>query len=349
MSKNPPLNSDRTPTLLQNENFFSSYTHVQLIIETGGGYPGLGCNFYCKKGKLFLSSFRLVYVAHQSGRRLDAFEFPLTLVFKEIYKKPMLGKPFLTGIIRNVPQGGLKYPAKFKLVFHKKLTIEPSSFGNQFLDEVNKIRIARQNLPEEEKGKLRMIKRPQKSKKKKKKHKKKKEINELFGSDFLQYEPDFLQNNPNEETAFVVRNQENLLIIPKQSQKQQQQQQQQKQQQQQQQQLYQQQFNQQQNIYPQLNQQQQRFQQQQRQQQQYNQQQIRFQQQQQQQLRFQQQQRQQQQSNQQQQQQQQQQNRNLTTNNQGIPLEIETSSDTEFSDIEIGNIKLKNYYMKKKN
>ncbi|KAJ6243989.1 ww domain binding protein [Anaeramoeba flamelloides] len=233
MSLNPSLDSNHKPSVLQGEEFNFTIKKVQFAAESFGGYPGLGGNWYAKSGTLYLSEYRLVYVLDKRNRPLKSFEFPLTLVTQEEYKKPRFGKTYLTGVVKNVPNGGVKKPTKFKLTFLDKKKQDPEDFSFEFLDRVENIRELRKKLPKEKQKKLVLMP----VTKKKKKHKITQEEQEQIT---YQNEVRQFQNNQqriqsqtneqnqqsfypsleitNEETAFVIPNTENVIIVKNQNQ-----------------------------------------------------------------------------------------------------------------------------------
>ncbi|CAK4694659.1 hypothetical protein LEN26_006880 [Aphanomyces euteiches] len=121
MSVDPILLQDNSPMLVSPfERFLFVLDDVTFNVFSGAGYPGQGGVFYGKRGRLYLSSYRLVYVEMDpTNRHFRSFSLPLyAIAFNHRFRTPhYMGKPTYEGVVAPVPGGGLVGPGKFCFTF----------------------------------------------------------------------------------------------------------------------------------------------------------------------------------------------------------------------------------------
>ncbi|KDO25596.1 hypothetical protein SPRG_08895 [Saprolegnia parasitica CBS 223.65] len=120
MSVDPILLADRTPMLVSPfERFDFVLSDVKFTVTSGSGYPGEGGVYVGSRGRLFLSSYRLVYVElDASNRHFRSFSLPLYAIYaNHQFRTPLLGRPTYEGVVAPVPGGGLVGHGRFKWTF----------------------------------------------------------------------------------------------------------------------------------------------------------------------------------------------------------------------------------------
>ncbi|KAF0741260.1 hypothetical protein AaE_008681 [Aphanomyces astaci] len=121
MSVDPILLHDNSPMLITPfERFIFVLDDVSFNVFSGAGYPGQGGVYYGKRGRLYVSSYRLVYVElDPSNRHFRSFSLPLyNIASSHRFCVPYFGRPTYEGIVSSVPGGGLVGPGKFCVTFH---------------------------------------------------------------------------------------------------------------------------------------------------------------------------------------------------------------------------------------
>ncbi|KAF0698619.1 Aste57867_10776 [Aphanomyces stellatus] len=120
MSVDPILLQDNSPMpITPFERFLFVLEDVSFNIFSGAGYPGQGGVFYGTRGRLYLSSYRLVYVEMDpSNRHFRSFSLPLySISSNHRFRTPYFRNPKYEGIVTPVPGGGLVGPGKFCITF----------------------------------------------------------------------------------------------------------------------------------------------------------------------------------------------------------------------------------------
>eukprot|EP01028_Stygiella_incarcerata_P014428 TRINITY_DN957_c0_g1_i2.p1 TRINITY_DN957_c0_g1~~TRINITY_DN957_c0_g1_i2.p1 ORF type:complete len:241 (-),score=22.80 TRINITY_DN957_c0_g1_i2:223-945(-) len=110
MALNTPL-LGRYPATLPSEHFVVIVHSASLVFRTEAGVRP---PYYtrCKRGQLFLSSWRIVFVdASQSF----SISIPLSHIQNCTIKRPLFGKKFLQGSVNPVERIGLGVPTQFNL------------------------------------------------------------------------------------------------------------------------------------------------------------------------------------------------------------------------------------------
>ncbi|KAJ3370603.1 hypothetical protein GGF31_003916 [Allomyces arbusculus] len=134
------------PLPLPDEKIFSSYEPVRLEFESGNGYPGAGgTSILVKRGKLFVTSHRLVYCAAtfldaavnaarsvegaassssgttapapQACSSFQSLSVPLRSLHDTRLHDPWFGTKFVEMVVEPVPNGGLHIPGTAKFYF----------------------------------------------------------------------------------------------------------------------------------------------------------------------------------------------------------------------------------------
>ncbi|ETW03959.1 hypothetical protein H310_04367 [Aphanomyces invadans] len=120
MSVDPILLNDLSPMRITPfENFVFVLNDVGFSVYSGAGYPGQGGVYYGIRGRLYVSSYRLVFVElDPSNRHFRSFSLPLYgISSSHRFRAPFFGRPTYDGIVSPVPGGGLVGPGKFRLTF----------------------------------------------------------------------------------------------------------------------------------------------------------------------------------------------------------------------------------------
>ncbi|RHY32442.1 hypothetical protein DYB32_002569 [Aphanomyces invadans] len=120
MSVDPILLNDLSPMRITPfENFVFVLDDVGFSVYSGAGYPGQGGVYYGIRGRLYVSSYRLVFVElDPSNRHFRSFSLPLYgISSSHRFRAPFFGRPTYDGIVSPVPGGGLVGPGKFRLTF----------------------------------------------------------------------------------------------------------------------------------------------------------------------------------------------------------------------------------------
>jgi hypothetical protein len=109
MSVDPILLADNTPMLISPfESFVFCLENVQFSVSSGMGYPGQGGVYHGKRGRLFLSSYRVVYVEMDPAvmRHFRSFSLPLYALFTTRFeaRSTFFGRPpRWTGVVAPIP------------------------------------------------------------------------------------------------------------------------------------------------------------------------------------------------------------------------------------------------------
>ncbi|OQS05787.1 hypothetical protein THRCLA_02123 [Thraustotheca clavata] len=120
MSVDPILHGDSTPMLISPfERFHFVLNNVKFSILSGSGYPGEGGMYVGRLGRLYLSSYRLIYVETDPGiRQFRSFSLPLHAIHSNHhFQTHFFSYPTYEGLIVPVPGGGLVGIGRFKFTF----------------------------------------------------------------------------------------------------------------------------------------------------------------------------------------------------------------------------------------
>jgi hypothetical protein len=104
------------------------YDGVELALEPSPSAPIMKGN---KKGRIYLTSHRIVFVNKNANDLFQSFSMPFMHMRNLDIEQPVFGANFIKGEVRAEPQGRWEGQAKFKLWFNNGGAIE---FGQCLLN-----------------------------------------------------------------------------------------------------------------------------------------------------------------------------------------------------------------------
>ncbi|XP_029509257.1 WW domain-binding protein 2-like isoform X2 [Oncorhynchus nerka] len=114
--------------ITNNESVLMSYENVELVFCEAECLPGAFRK--SKKGSIFLTPYRVIFVAKGGRDALQSFMMPFYLMKGCEVKQPVLGANYIKGTVSAEPGGGWEGCATFKMVFAAGGAIE---FGQYML------------------------------------------------------------------------------------------------------------------------------------------------------------------------------------------------------------------------
>ncbi len=123
MSVNPRLREPGgPPELMHGESVVLKQDGVAFEMESGGGFPGRGGNWY-GKGDVYLTEHRIVFVKRPvTSESFVSFSLPLSLIESCKLHQPIFGANYFAGSVLPVTSdraGGMAGRGEFKLRFNR--------------------------------------------------------------------------------------------------------------------------------------------------------------------------------------------------------------------------------------
>eukprot|EP00741_Cyanophora_paradoxa_P000398 tig00000404_g389.t1 len=111
-----PAGTTGLPVPYVGELFILQRKGVELAVD---GFLASGQKFKPSsiRGIVYMSTFRIVFVAARSNQAFESFEIPFVYIYNEMFNQPILGANNLSGNVQAVMGGGLQGMAKFKIYF----------------------------------------------------------------------------------------------------------------------------------------------------------------------------------------------------------------------------------------
>jgi hypothetical protein len=106
--------------LNEHEKIVFRNDRVQFLVESGTGYPGTSINYQVEVGSLYLTNFRIVYVANPPLSIFKTFQCILVNITSSKITEPVLSfvySPYIQIVFNPEDGGGLYKPAALTFTF----------------------------------------------------------------------------------------------------------------------------------------------------------------------------------------------------------------------------------------
>ncbi|CAO3635402.1 unnamed protein product [Cunninghamella blakesleeana] len=109
----------RSPVPLPQEKMFFSQESVKMVLDCNenSGYPGNTGGYWDRKGTVYLSNQRIIFIAKEPTQEFQSLNIPLLNLKQWKLEQPWFGANYIEGAVIPVPNGGLKTAGKLVLTF----------------------------------------------------------------------------------------------------------------------------------------------------------------------------------------------------------------------------------------
>ncbi|KAJ3102712.1 hypothetical protein HDU97_000325 [Phlyctochytrium planicorne] len=130
------LGPGREPMLIAGERSVFVQDGVMMDYVTGNGYPGQGHHYYSPKGKLHLTSRRIIYIPPAPQHYFDTLTIPLPNLQEGKLIQPWFGANKYEAVCLPVPNGGLPLAGTVSWTFKEGGAFEFSTMFKSISERV---------------------------------------------------------------------------------------------------------------------------------------------------------------------------------------------------------------------